>query len=84
MAYEHKEGRGSLLKNDRKTKPDQPDWKGDAKWKGELVSVALWEGTTQGGIPRMSLQIEKKWEPSAAQPVAAAPVAPIFDDDINF
>lgn len=56
MAYEHKPGTGSLLRNTYKDKDTQPDWRGDgALPDGTVVEIAIWEGQTSGGLPRLSV-----------------------------
>jgi hypothetical protein len=54
MAYQHKEGSGTLFPN-KKTKDTHPDWKGDALVNGVLMEIAGWD---KGG--RISLSIKKK------------------------
>jgi len=42
MAYEMKDGQGSLFKNDRKTSDKGPDYKGSLKLNGEEYWIAAW------------------------------------------
>ncbi len=42
MAYEHKEGQGSLFNNDRKEKETQPDLSGKIMVNGKLHWIAGW------------------------------------------
>lgn len=59
MAYEHREGSGSLFKNDKKGNDKAPDMKGDALYNGELVSIAAWRKSGAKG-DFYSLKIEPK------------------------
>ena len=59
MAYEHKEGQGSLFKNDKQN-DRQPDLKGTIMIKGVLYNVSGWNRTSQGGREYISLQAEEK------------------------
>ena len=40
--FEQKEGQGSLFKNEKKTAPNQPDYRGELKWQNQLLKVAGW------------------------------------------
>lgn len=42
MAYEHKEGSGSLFKNDKGTNPARPDYRGDIMLNGVLYEISGW------------------------------------------
>lgn len=55
MAYEHKEGQGSLFKNE-KANDRQPDFKGTIVIGGVTYEVAAWERTSQKGMQYISLQ----------------------------
>ena len=41
MAYEHREGQGSLFKNDKKT-GNQPDYRGTAMVGGQVKRISAW------------------------------------------
>ena len=60
MAYEHKEGKATLFKNDKGDNPNRPDYSGDGMYKGELVKIAMWVNINDKGERRMSLNIEPK------------------------
>lgn len=51
MAYEQREGSGSLFKNDRKEQPNHPDYKGSALIGGVEYWVSAWikEGAKASG-----------------------------------
>ena len=57
MAYEHKEGQGSLFRN-AKQNDKQPDLKGTILIGGVTYRVAGWERTSQNGTSFISLQAE--------------------------
>ena len=61
MAYEHKEGQGSLFKNDKQN-DRQPDYKGTILINGVTYDVAAWERTSQKGMQYLSLQAELRQE----------------------
>ena len=55
MAYEHKEGQGSLFKNDKQN-DRQPDLKGTIMIGGKTYEIAAWNRTSQNGRQYISLQ----------------------------
>lgn len=82
MAYEHREGQGSLFKNDKKNER-QPDFKGTIMIKGVLYNISAWSRTSQNGREYISLQAEEKTEgdrPSYQAPSPAPYQAPVEDD----
>lgn len=42
MSFEHKEGMGGMFRNQHKTSDKHPDYRGEARYKGELVEIAGW------------------------------------------
>jgi len=64
MAYEHKDGRGSLFKNDRREKDTHPHAKGSAKVGGVDYWVSAWTETGQDGSKYQSLAFTPKEERS--------------------
>jgi hypothetical protein len=62
MAYEHKEGSGSLFPN-RKKEPGskQPDWRGDVLLNGVLMEIAGWSKEGANGS-FLSLAVKPKQE----------------------
>jgi uncharacterized protein (DUF736 family) len=77
MAYEHKEGKGSLFPNDYKMQDTHPDFRGKAMWKGEIIEISLWQGQTQAGVTKFSVQIsEPRQKSDTPQRVVAAKPAP--------
>ena len=62
MAYEHREGSGSLFTNHKKEEgSSQPDYRGDAMVGGVLVEIAGWKKQGNGGT-FLSLNIKPKQE----------------------
>lgn len=55
MAYEHKEGQGSLFRNEKQN-DRQPDYKGTIVIAGKTYEIAAWERTSQRGTSYLSLQ----------------------------
>jgi len=93
MAYEHKEGQGSLFKNEKQN-DRQPDFKGTILIGGTTYEIAAWSRKTQNGREYLSLQAglprqndgnahQQPARPaSASQPQYQAPQAPAptYDD----
>ena len=49
MAYEHKENKGSIFKNEKKEKETHPDYTGQANVNGTLYNVSAWINESKGG-----------------------------------
>lgn len=65
MAFQHKEMRGSLFPNDRKTAGSkQPDHKGSAMINGQLFYISAWSEKSQGGKQYVSLSFSFPQEAS--------------------
>lgn len=56
MAFEHKEGQGSLFKNDKQN-DRQPDYKGTILINSISYEIAAWKRTSQKGEQYLSLQV---------------------------
>jgi uncharacterized protein (DUF736 family) len=80
--YEHKKDRGSLFKNDKKTTPKHPDYRGDINIDGELWWISAWLEETKGGKKYMSLSVQRKDEERAA--IRTEAPAADFNEDIPF
>ena len=48
MAYEHKENKGSIFKNEKKEKETQPDYTGQANVDGTVYNVSAWINKSKG------------------------------------
>jgi hypothetical protein len=94
MAFEHKEGSGTLFPNDYHQGGDtKPTHKGKAKWRGETVEVALWPRDGGGYSMKIQEPRQRQGEPPAptraSAPISqrAAPKPPLkqeMDDEIPF
>lgn len=86
MAYEHREGSGSLFTNHKKEEgSSQPDYRGDAMVGGVLVEIAGWKKQGNNGT-FLSLNIKPKQdrpEQKAPEPQKKTSYAAI-DDDLPF
>ena len=59
MAYQHKEGQGSLFKNEKQNER-QPDFRGSIMIKGVTYNISAWNRTSQNGRQYLSLQAEEQ------------------------
>lgn len=59
MAFDNT-NRGSLFKNDRKTEPKQPDYKGSLNVQGTDHWISGWIRKSEEGTTYMSLSVEEK------------------------
>ena len=59
MAYQHKEGQGSLFKNEKQNER-QPDFRGSIMLKGVTYNISAWNRTSQNGRQYLSLQAEEQ------------------------
>jgi uncharacterized protein (DUF736 family) len=81
--FEQKEGQGSLFKNDKKTAPNQPDYRGELKWHNQLLKVAGWVKESKTGKKFLSLKVEAIDTTNAsAKPEKVE--KPENDDDLPF
>ena len=69
MAYEHKDGSGSLFKNDKGDNPARPDYRGDIFLGGVLYEISSW-------IKPKASNPAEKFMSLSAKPKVAAPTAP--------
>ena len=98
MSFQHKENRGSLFKNDKRTSKTHPNVKGSALIDGVEYWIAGWTEETNNGDKYQSLKFERKdqgYSPSqenqlykegAAQSSGGNAPAPEddFNDDLPF
>lgn len=91
MAYEHPVGRGSLFKNDRRERAEQPSYKGSINVDGTVWEISAWVSETKGGDKYFSLQVKPPYVKSAdekyrdaAQPVSPASTSDPLDEEIPF
>lgn len=67
MAFELKEGQGSLFRNTKKSKDSQPEYQGECKINGVKYRIAGWMKESKTGTKWMSLSVkpdEGKKDPS--------------------
>lgn len=85
MAYEQKEGQGSLFKNEKKTADNQPDYTGNIMIDGVKKRIAAWLKKGNSGATFMSLQISEFQQTAdhAAQVQQAFPGSTV-DNDVPF
>lgn len=74
--FEQRELNGSMFKNDKKTLPNHPDYRGDVKVEGKLYWMSGWIKETKAGAKFLSISLTPKDEQSSP-----APSRPTFDDD---
>ena len=84
--YQTKDGFGALFVNKRKDKETQPDYRGECRYKGELIEIAGWKKQGNAG-PYLSLKVQAP-RPKAERPArtlaTAGPGETQMDDDIPF
>lgn len=79
MAFEHKDGSGSLFKNDKKGNDRAPDYKGDICVNGEVMEIAAWLKEGKAG-KFMSLSVKPK---QTARERTMGAVRNMKDDDLD-
>ena len=85
MAWETKEGTGSLFKNSRKENDNHPNAKGEAKIGGVIYEVAAWTKKDKNGNPWQSLSFKVKAEDASRREPARKPPADVDDlSDVPF
>lgn len=84
MAYELKDGQGTLFKNDKDGNDKRPDYRGELMLDGTLMEVAGWIKEGKRG-KWVSLSVKPKEERPAAPPAKPRKIeAHEFKDDIPF
>jgi len=67
MAWESKHGDISLFPNDKKTKDNQPDWRGKITLDGKDYDIALWNKTSaRSGTSFLSGRMGEESKPKTA------------------
>ena len=84
MAYEHKEGQGSIHGNKNKKTDAYPDFVGEALWRGEKIRIALWKKRNQIGETWLSVKISEPYEKPEGQEKPKQAPRPAIDDDLPF
>ncbi len=65
--FTHKEGAGSLFKNEKKTAENQPDYRGEIMLKGETLIIAGWVKESKSGKKFVSLKVEAQGQRAEAK-----------------
>jgi len=90
MAYELRDGQGSIFRNDKQGNESRPDYTGKLNLGGVIYWVAAWVKTPQrGGEAFLSLDVQeprehvqRDAEPQAAPPsFPPAPITPAEDEN---
>ena len=77
--FTHKPNTGSLFKNERKEKENQPDYKGEIDINGTVLDLAAWVKESKSGKKFFSIKASEK---NAFQGERkAGPTLPLGDDD---
>lgn len=86
MAYENREGSGSLFANRKREKETHPNARGDALIGGVLYEISAWTKTDKNGQKWQSLSFKPKQERAqdAGTAYRAAKDGAPFDDDLPF
>ena len=92
MAYELREGQGSIFRNDKKTNENQPNARGSAMIGGIVYEISSWTKRDKNGNPWQSLSIKPKEARPAAETAwgadlprgKPAPAEDDFEDDLSF
>jgi len=77
MAYEMKEGQGSLFREKEKQSDNHPDYKGTCVVNGNTLQIAGWLKESKSGLKYMSLSIQ----PPREKGEKPKPAKVEFDDD---
>lgn len=75
MAYEMKEGQGSLFVNDRKNQENHPDYKGQVKINGQEFWISAWIKNHDQRGDWLSLSVQPKDQQERSAP-AQSPAKP--------
>ena len=59
MAYELKEGKGSLFPNEKRESEKHPLMTGNGKWRGEEIQLAAWKTKSKSGKEYLSLTFQE-------------------------
>ena len=68
MAFQHKNGCGTLFNNDRKSKDTHPDMTGIININGNDLDFAAWKKKGKSGKEFLGVRIKSSARPAPAQP----------------
>ena len=74
---ENKTNTGAIFKNDKKTSPNQPDYRGKVNVNGKEMEIALWVKTSSAGNTYFSASFSEPYVAPQTQPV-------VSNDDLPF
>ena len=81
MAYEVKEKRGSLWKNDKKATDNHPDKTGSFKLNGKMYNIAVWEDQkSKDGSKTYDSVSVSEWKPNGDSGSVTTSTPPVFDN----
>jgi len=83
MAFEIKEKRGSLFKNDNKERENQPDFTGNVKINGKVWRIAGWNTESRGGTEYISLSVSDPEDFKRRDDPAPAPKPRLTDEEFE-
>ena len=81
MAYEHKENRGSLFRNERKEQDTHADYNGEINVEGKVFYLNAWLNETDSGKKYFSLSVKEKQARGSEGVAEAKQAAEDFQDD---
>jgi hypothetical protein len=81
--FEPKEGLGRIFGNDKKQNESQPDFTGDALWRGEIVRIALWKKKDKNGKTYLSAKLSEEYKKPDSEPEVER-TRPVINDDLPF
>ncbi len=84
MAYEQKDGTGSLFKNDKKTEETHPDYNGSVLLGGVAYWQNAWINTDKNGKKYMSIKYKPKEQAAERVPGKASTPIDLEDSEIPF
>jgi hypothetical protein len=89
MSFQHRDGSGSLFRNDKQGVEKRPDWRGDIILGGVLYEVSGWDKPTRNGDSFISMSGKVKTIGSKVptggknDPRPATQQGPIENEDFN-
>jgi uncharacterized protein (DUF736 family) len=81
---ENKTNTGAIFKNDKKTNPNQPDYRGKVNVNGKEMEIALWVKTSSAGNTYFSASFSEPYVAPTNNVVSNVPVNDQINDDLPF
>ena len=81
MAYEHRDGSGSLFRNEKDGVESRPDYRGEAKVNGKIYQLSAWlkEGS-KGKFLSISIQPKESYQGEKTSSKSSTNIADLSDD----